>query len=54
MSLFVKTAFSPFTAVAKVIDDVLDVPHKDRWDTFVNNEPGINLKAHFSELTRGK
>jgi hypothetical protein len=49
-----KTAFSPFTAVASVIDDVLDVSHEDRWDTFVNNEPGIDLRATLFELGRGK
>lgn len=50
MSLFddvlgtaLKTAFSPFTTVAKVIDDVLDVPYEDRWDTYIDNEPGVDL-----------
>lgn len=39
-----KTFFSPFTTAAKIIDNVLDTPEEDRWDTFVNSRPGVDLQ----------
>jgi|GEM_PF-3373607 len=41
-----KTLFSPITTVISIIDAVIDEPEENRMNTFLKNEPGVDLSPN--------